>query len=115
MKKQQFDPGRLQQTLVFRRNTAPRNLSGGFGDVPETVFVVRGELKPWPLNLGSERFAQTNWPVSAAQYVAIIRRRTDVTSELQIHFDDRVFKIRECQQVAKADRYMQILCEEVKS
>lgn len=117
MKKVPFDPGQMRQSLAFLRPTNPRNLSGGFGDAPEVLFTVRGKLERRPIDRPeSERFSQTaGWTTNAIQYVATIRRRSDITESMQIRHDNRIFKIREAPQVAKSDRYMQILCEEVRA
>lgn len=112
--KQPFDPGSMRQLLVFTRPTNPRNLSGGFGDAPVPVFRVRGKLEGLQIHsYMAEQFALVDWTTARAGYVATIRRRDDVTAELQIVFGTRVFKIRECPQVSRNENYMQILCEEV--
>ncbi len=110
-----IDPGKMRQLLVFVRSTDPRNLSGGFGDNPETVFTVRGKLESMPVTGSAERFGPADWTTSRSQYKATIRRRSDVTTRMGIQFDGRVFSIRDAPQVAKSERYMEILCEEVAS
>src|SRR4051812_41587267 len=112
--KRAFDPGQMRQLLVFTRPTNPRNLSGGFQDAPVPVFRVRGKLEGLAVqSYHGEQFALVDWTTARAGYKATIRRRDDVTSDMQIVFGTRVFKIRECPQVGRNENYMDILCEEV--
>ncbi len=102
----------MRQLLVFTRNTAPRNASGGFGDAPQVMFSVRGKLEPVPRGK-NEVFGPADWTVAYTQYLATIRWRPDVTDDMAINLGSRVFKIRNSPQVERRDRYMEILCEEV--
>jgi SPP1 family predicted phage head-tail adaptor len=112
--KKQFDPGSLRQELVFARPTNPRGESGQFADAPEPVFRVRGKLEALQVqSYRGEQFGGVDWTTNRQGYKATIRWRGDVTPDMQILFSARVFRIVECPQVDRSQRYMEILCEEV--
>lgn len=103
--------GEMRQRLTFQKNMAPRNASGGFGENWQTVATVWGNFNS--MDQGHE-FFHPEWTTSVNAYVATIRRRSDITESMQILFGTRVFKIRKAPQVDRSDRFMNIICEEVK-
>lgn len=109
------DVGSFRQLLRFMLSSNPRNASGGFGENLVEQFRVRGKLTPMPMSRTAEQFTGVDWTTNVTPYVGVIRWRADVTEQMVIQNGTRLFRIRSCPQVERADRYMEILCEEVKS
>lgn len=107
-----IDPGKLRQLLVFTRNAATRDASGGFGNNPQPVFSVRGKLEPLPKG-DWEKYGGVNWTTGFTRYTAVMRWRPDVTDDMSINLGTRVFAVRGVPQVERSDRYMEVVCEEV--
>lgn len=99
---------RLKKRLIIQKNTKVADGLGGFTVTWSTFARVWGEIKPFS---AKERFfaGKIDNPIT---HKITIRKLNNMTDEMRIQFDSRIFKILGFINVEEKDRFFEILAEE---